>query len=165
MNRNGVDIGTSISTRPWANHRSDTLTQQSYEYIKSNLACAILFIIGFRRAGIENWVKYAILWVRMSLWLCLFASENQAFLAINALSGPGRDRSRGRRARGKNEGGRSDNSVLACVASVSSRVIARKLEPAQKKWLGEGEGEEETLARKPHDSGKCPLIFHGWVYL
>ena len=84
MSRNGVDIGTSISTRPWANHRSGTLTQQSYEHIKSNLAdssCAILFIIGFRRAGIENWVKYAILCVRMSLWLCFFASENQAFLA------------------------------------------------------------------------------------
>ena len=84
MSRNGVDIGTGISTRPWANHRSDTLTQQSYEHIKSDLAdasCAILFIIGFRRAGIENWVKYAILCVRMSLWLCLFASENQAFLA------------------------------------------------------------------------------------
>ena len=31
-------------------------------------------------------------------------------------------------------------SVLACVASVSSRVIARKLERERKKWKGEGEG-------------------------
>ena len=84
MSRNGVDIGTGISTKPWANHRSDTLTQQSYEHIKSNMAdasYAILFIIGLRRAGIENWVKYAILYVHMSLWLCIFDSENQAFLA------------------------------------------------------------------------------------
>ena len=28
-----------------------------------------------------------------------------------------------------------------------------------------GRGEEETLARKPHDSGKRPLIFHGSVHL
>ena len=53
---------------------------------------------------------------------------------------------------------------LACVASVSSRVIARKLEREQKK-NGRGRGEEETLARKPHDSGKRPLIFHGSVHL
>ena len=39
-------------------------------------APAILFIIGLRRAGIENGVKYAILRLRMSLCLC--ASENQA---------------------------------------------------------------------------------------
>ena len=30
---------------------------------------------------------------------------------------------------------------------------------------GSGRGEEETLARKPHDSGKRPLIFHGSVHL
>ena len=30
---------------------------------------------------------------------------------------------------------------------------------------GRGRGEEETLARKPHDSGKRPLIFHGSVDL
>ena len=55
---------------------------------------------------------------------------------------------------------------VACVASVSNRVIARKLEPKQKKgWRGRGRGEEETLARKPHDSGKRPLIFHGSVHL
>ena len=53
---------------------------------------------------------------------------------------------------------------VACVASVSNRVIARKLERKQKKG-GRGRGEEETLARKPHDSGKRPLIFHGSVYL
>ena len=51
---------------------------------------------------------------------------------------------------------------LACVASVSNRVIARKLERKQKKgWRGRGRGEEETLAPKPHDSGERPLIFHG----
>ena len=53
---------------------------------------------------------------------------------------------------------------VACVASVSNRVIARKLERKQKKgWRGRGRGrgKEETLARKPHDSGKRPLIFHG----
>ena len=49
--------------------------------MKNNMAdasSAILFIIGFRGAGIENWVKYGILRLRMSLcfWLC--ASENQA---------------------------------------------------------------------------------------
>ena len=57
-------------------------------------------------------------------------------------------------------------SVLACVASVSSRVIARKLEREQKKnGRGRGRGEEETLDRKPHDSGKRPSIFHGSVHL
>ena len=56
---------------------------------------------------------------------------------------------------------------LACVASVSNRVIVRKLEREQKKkgGRGRGRGEEETLARKPHDSGKRPLIFHGTVHL
>ena len=51
---------------------------------------------------------------------------------------------------------------LACVASVSNRVMARKLEREQKKGARE-KGEEETLARKPHDSGKRALIFHGSV--
>ena len=41
---------------------------------------AILFIIGLRRAGMENWVKYAILHVPMLLYLCLCASENQALI-------------------------------------------------------------------------------------
>ena len=41
-------------------------------------------------------------------------------------------------------------------------TIARKLERDQKKGgRGRGRGEEETLARKPHDSEKRPLIFHG----
>ena len=55
---------------------------------------------------------------------------------------------------------------VACVASVSNRVIARKLEREQKKGgRGSGRGEEETLTRKPHDSGKRPVIFHGSVHL
>ena len=48
---------------------------------------------------------------------------------------------------------------LACVA------IAQKLERKRKKKGRRGRGEEETLARKPHDSGKRPLIFHGSVRL
>ena len=56
--------------------------------------------------------------------------------------------------------------TLACVASVSNRVTAGKLEREQKKGgRGRGRGEEETLARKPHDSEKRPLIFHGSVDL
>ena len=58
---------------------------------------------------------------------------------------------------------------IACVASVSNRVIARKLErkrlKKKKGGRGRGRGEEETLARKPHDSEKRPLIFHGSVRL
>ena len=56
---------------------------------------------------------------------------------------------------------------VACVASVSNRVTTRKLEQEQKKRGGRGRerGEEETLARKPHDSEKRPLIFHGSVDL
>ena len=49
------------------------------------------------------------------------------------------------------------------MASFSNQVMARKLEREQKKK--EGKGEEETLARKPHVSGKRPLIFHGSVHL
>ena len=51
---------------------------------------------------------------------------------------------------------------LACVASVSSRVVKAG---AKKNGRGRGRGEEETLAGKPHDSGKRPLIFHGSVHL
>ena len=36
---------------------------------------------------------------------------------------------------------------------------------AEKGGRGRGRGEEETLARKPHDSEKRPLIFHGSVRL
>ena len=55
--------------------------------------------------------------------------------------------------------------LIACVASVSSRVIVRKLEQEQKTTDGRERGEEEKLARKPQDSGKCPLTFHGSVDL
>ena len=64
--------------------------------------------------------------------------------------------------------GEKSGKDVACVASVSNRVIAWKLERKQKKgWRGRGRGrgEEETLARKPHNSGKRPLIFHGSVHL
>ena len=44
--------------------------------------------------------------------------------------------------------------------SYSAKVIA-----GAKKKKGRGRGEEETLARKPYDSGKRPLIFHGSVHL
>ena len=43
---NGVDISTSISTRPWTNHRS--LRPRLHANI------SILFIIGLWRAGIKN---------------------------------------------------------------------------------------------------------------
>ena len=64
--------------------------------------------------------------------------------------------------------GEKSGKDVACVASVSNRVIAWKLEKKKKKgWRGGGggRGEEETLARKPHDSGKHPLIFHGSVHV
>ena len=53
---------------------------------------------------------------------------------------------------------------LACVANVFNRLIVRKLERAKKKG-GRGGGEEEMLARKPHNTGKRPLIFPGSVHL
>ena len=36
---------------------------------------------------------------------------------------------------------------------------------AKKNRRGKGRGEEEMLARKPHDSENLPLIFHGSVHL
>ena len=51
---------------------------------------------------------------------------------------------------------------LACVASVFSRVVKAG---AKKNGRGRGRGEEETLAGKPHDFGKCLLIFYGLVHL
>ena len=62
-----------------------------------------------------------------------------------------------------------NNSVIPASGAFSgtffhSRVIARNLEREPKKMEGGG-GKEETLARKPHDSGKRPLIFHGSVHL
>ena len=54
---------------------------------------------------------------------------------------------------------------IACVASVSSRVVARKLGREQKNERGRGRGEEETLAHKPYDSAKRPLIFQSSVHL
>ena len=54
---------------------------------------------------------------------------------------------------------------LALVASVSNRVIARKLEREHKKKGGKGKGEDKTLARNPTILVKRPLIFHGSVHL
>ena len=38
-----------------------------------------------------------------------------------------------------------------------SSYCAKVRAEAKKRLKGEGRGEEETLARKPHDSGKTPL--------
>ena len=40
-----------------------------------------------------------------------------------------------------------------------------KVRAGAKKKGGRRRGEEKTLARKTHDSGKRPLIFHVWVHL
>ena len=54
---------------------------------------------------------------------------------------------------------------LSCVASVSNPVIAGKLKREQnKEGRGRGREKRKTLARKPHDSGKRPLIFHDSVH-
>ena len=47
----------------------------------ADTSSAILFIIGLRRAGIKNWVKYAVVRVRVSLCLGLRTSENHAWEA------------------------------------------------------------------------------------
>ena len=46
-----------------------------------------------------------------------------------------------------------------------SRYGAKVGAGAKQNGRGRERGEEETLDRKPHDSGKHPLIFHGSVYL
>ena len=46
-------------------------------------------------------------------------------------------------------------------SSYCAKVRAR----AKKGGRGKGRGGEETLACKPYDSGKRPLIFHGSVHL
>ena len=55
------------------------------------------------------------------------------------------------------------SSSLTCIASVSN--YCAEVRVGAKKKGGRGRGEEETLACKPHDSGKCPLIFHDWVHM
>ena len=47
----------------------------------------------------------------------------------------------------------------------SSYCAKVRAEAKKKGGRGRGKGEEETLARKPHDSEKHPLIFHGSVCL
>ena len=60
---------------------------------------------------------------------------------------------------------RSPNLTSLRSKCFQSSYCAKVRAEAKKRWKGEGEGEEETPARKPHDSGKRPLIFHGWVHL
>jgi len=72
-----------ISTRLWTNGKS--LWSKPHANISRAIWCILhppsCLLSGLRSAGIENWVKYAILCVRMSLYLCLCASENQALRA------------------------------------------------------------------------------------
>ena len=49
--------------------------------------------------------------------------------------------------------------------SAKVRAGAKKKKRGRGEGEGRGRGEEETLAHKPHDSGKRPLIFHGSVHL
>ena len=53
--------------------------------------------------------------------------------------------------------------ALACVASVSHRVIARRLEREQKtkRWKGEGEGKSGNACPQTPPFWKTPLEFHG----
>ena len=56
--------------------------------------------------------------------------------------------------------------ISLCSKRFQSSYCAKVRAGAKKKGgKGRGRGEEETLARKPHDSGKRPLIFHGSVDL
>ena len=62
------------------------------------------------------------------------------------------------------------NSMNRQVSSLRSKRFqssysAKVRAGAKQKGRGRGRGEEETLARKPHDSGKRPLIFYGSVDL
>ena len=47
-----------------------------------------------------------------------------------------------------------------------SSYCAKPVEERAKRKYGRGRAraKEETLARKPHDSGKRPLVFHGSVH-
>ena len=45
--------------------------------------------------------------------------------------------------------------TITCIASVSARVHRESWDESKKQGMtGEGEGEKETLARKPHDFEK-----------
>ena len=53
-------------------------------------------------------------------------------------------------------------SILRSKRFQSSYCAKVRAEAKKKKIaIGRGRGEEETLARKPHDSEQRPLIFHG----
>ena len=49
--------------------------------------------------------------------------------------------------------------------SAKVRAGAKKKKKKKKNGRGRGWGEEEMPSRKPRDSGKRPLIFHGSVHL
>ena len=67
------------------------------------------------------------------------------------------------------EGGKEKTSEtsgsLGSKRFQSSYCAKVRAEAIKKGGRGRGRGEEETLARKPHDSEKRPLIFHGSVRL
>jgi len=70
---NGIDISTSISTiGPIVGHFEPDL-MWTYQKQYGGRFSAILFIIGLRRAGIENWVKYAILRMRICSYAYAYA--------------------------------------------------------------------------------------------
>ena len=57
---------------------------------------------------------------------------------------------------------------LACVQEFPIELLREVRAGAENKKVeggGEGRGKEETLACKPHDSGKRHLIFYGLVHL
>ena len=62
---------------------------------------------------------------------------------------------------------RNSWGLLACVASISNRVIARKLEREQKKWKGGGEGRRGNACPQTPRFRKTPLDisrFGSFVY-
>ena len=59
-------------------------------------------------------------------------------------------------------GDRVNNSLLS--KRFQSRYYAKVKAGAKKKCKGKGEGRRGTFARKPHNSGKRPLIFDIWFF-
>ena len=61
-------------------------------------------------------------------------------------------------------GDRVNNSLLSKRFQWRYYAKVKAGAKKKKKWKGKGEGRRGTLARKPHNSGKRPLIFHGSVH-